>query len=103
MGHSKWSEVRRSKVPPDQEAAAAASREALAVALELAELRANRGITQVQLAERLGRAQGSVSALERRDDVFVSSLREYVEALGGSLEINAVFDGERVALAIASA
>lgn len=97
-----WDQVRRQKVPADQEAAAAAGRAALEAALELAELRTSRGITQVQLAERLGRGQGSVSALERRDDVFVSSLREYIEALGGELEISAVFDGERVPLAIAA-
>jgi transcriptional regulator with XRE-family HTH domain len=69
-------------------------------ALELRELRAERGVTQVELAERLGRSQGNVSAFERRDDVYLSSLREYVEALGGRLEIEAVFDDERPPIAI---
>jgi non-homologous end joining protein Ku len=51
-------------------------------------------VTQVQLAERLGKSQGNISELERRDDVYLSSLREYVEALGGRLEIAAVFEEE---------
>jgi hypothetical protein len=39
-----------------------------------------------------------VSELERRDDVYLSTLREYVEALGGSLEIDVVFPDERIPL-----
>ena len=100
MAHRNWSQIREDLVPKDQEANAAAGRNALAHALELNELRALRGMTQVGLAERLGKRQGTVSELERRDDVFVSSLREYVEALGGQLEIRAVFDDESVPLAI---
>lgn len=98
----KWDEVRRRKVPADQEAAAAASLNALKSAIELRELRTLRGVTQAELADRLGRRQGTISELERRDDVFLSSLREYVEALGGRLEVEAVFDDEEpVRLAIA--
>lgn len=94
----KWSDLRRSKVP--DEAAARASGDALRAALALNELRAERGVTQAQLAEALGTGQGSVSALERRQDIFLSSLIEYVQALGGNVEIAAVFDGERYELAI---
>lgn len=89
-----WKDVRAAKVPADQEAAAAASSRALRDALALGELRKDRGITQAQIAERLGKSQGNVSELERRDDVYLSSLREYVEALGGRLEISAVFEDE---------
>jgi DNA-binding Xre family transcriptional regulator len=67
--------------------------------LALAELRRSRRVTQVQLAETLGISQGNVSRLERRSDVYLSTLRAYVEALGGHLEIAAVFDDERVAVA----
>ena len=98
----KWDEIRRAKVPADQEAAAVASRQALEAAVELGALRASRGVTQVDLAERLGKRQGTISELERRDDVFVSSLREYVAALGGHLEISAVFGDERFPLSIAA-
>jgi transcriptional regulator with XRE-family HTH domain/catechol 2,3-dioxygenase-like lactoylglutathione lyase family enzyme len=54
----------------------------------LRELRALLGVTQEQLAERLGVQQAAVSRLERREDITLSSLRRYVAALGGELEIN---------------
>ncbi len=52
------------------------------------------------MAERLEKSQGNISELEHRSDVYLSSLREYVEALGGQLEIAAVFDDERHPIAI---
>jgi hypothetical protein len=54
----------------------------------------------VDVAGRLGVSQGNVSELERREDLYLSTLREYVEALGGTLELTAVFDDERRAIAI---
>ena len=69
-------------------------------ALALAELRQSRHVTQVQLAETLGISQGNVSRLEARSDVYLSTLRSYVEALGGHLEIAAVFDDERVPVTV---
>ena len=85
---------------PDWERNVTERHRAIEDALALAELRQSRQITQVQLAEALGISQGNVSRLEGRSDVYLSTLRSYVEALGGHLEIAAVFDGERVAMAI---
>ena len=66
-------------------------------AIALAELRERRGTTQVELAARLGKNQGNVSRLERRDDLYLSTLREYLAALGGELELVARFpDGVEV-------
>jgi len=48
-------------------------------------------MTQVKLAEALGVNQGEVSKIEHRTDIYLSTLAEYVEALGGRLEIRAVF------------
>ena len=100
MVTTKWSEVRGRLVPEDQEGAAAEGRRALRDALGLARIRAERKVTQAELAARLDRSQGNISELERRSDVYLSSLREYVEALGGELEVSAVFDGERRAIAV---
>jgi DNA-binding Xre family transcriptional regulator len=68
-------------------------------ALALAELRRSRHVTQVQLADELGISQGNVSRLEGRGDIYLSTLRSYVEALGGHLEIAAVFEKERLPVA----
>ncbi len=50
-------------------------------------LRSARSLTQTQVAEALDLSQPDVSRLERRSDVLVSTLRRFVEATGGELEI----------------
>ena len=59
--------------------------------MPLEELRRARQMTQVELAQTLGVNQGEVSKIEHRTDVYLSTLASYVEALGGRLEIRAVF------------
>lgn len=59
--------------------------------LTLQELRQLKNITQKDLATLLGIEQANVSRMERRKDMKLSTLNEYIEALGGSLQINAVF------------
>ena len=58
----------------------------------LQELRQARQMTQVALAQQLNMVQPSVSRLERQTDMYITTLRRYIEALGGRLEIHAVFD-----------
>lgn len=58
---------------------------------DLSALRALRGLTQEELAARLGVAQSNVSRLERRADMRVSTLRDVVEKLGGELQLVAAF------------
>lgn len=59
--------------------------------MALADLRRARHLTQDAIAEMLGNRQAAVSKIERRADMYVSTLRRYVEALGGELEIIAHF------------
>jgi transcriptional regulator with XRE-family HTH domain len=69
-------------------------------AVALAELRDRFDITQTELAGRLGTTQGGISRLERRDDLYLSTLRDYVRALGGELNLVAHFpDGSVVRIA----
>lgn len=65
--------------------------------MPLHELRRARALTQQELAERLKVSQPAVAKMEQRADVYVSSLRSYVEAVGGRLKIVAEFpEGEIV-------
>ena len=59
--------------------------------MPLEALRDAKQLTQVQMAQLLKISQGAVSKVERRTDMFVSTLRNYVRAIGGDLEIRAVF------------
>jgi DNA-binding transcriptional regulator YiaG len=69
-------------------------KEAAAV-MTLHQLREARSLTQVNLAKVLNVNQGAVSKMEKRTDMYVSTLRSYIKAMGGDLEIKAVFpDGE---------
>jgi transcriptional regulator with XRE-family HTH domain len=57
----------------------------------LKDLRLQRRMTQVEVAEVMGVTQASLSKLERRSDVKVSTLKAYVESLGGQLVVSAKF------------
>jgi DNA-binding XRE family transcriptional regulator len=94
-GHKAWHEVRRGD---DSSPEAQAYRSAIGDALALAEIRARRGLTQVDVARVLQTSQASVSKIERRDDLYLSTLRGFVEALGGRLELAAVFPEGRVGI-----
>jgi transcriptional regulator with XRE-family HTH domain len=59
--------------------------------MPLYELRQARQLSQEQLACELHVGQANVSKIERRTDVYISTLRSYVEAMGGELEITAKF------------
>ena len=90
MPRKKWSEI-KAKLPPEVLEAAARDTEAMIAAIELAELRKARKLTQEELARRLGIRQANVSKLERRLDVRLSTLRDVVEAMGGELRVTAHF------------
>ena len=59
--------------------------------MPLEEIRKARQLTQAKLAETLGVNQGEISKIEHRTDVYLSTLAAYIEALGGKLEVRAVF------------
>jgi predicted transcriptional regulator len=59
--------------------------------MALAEVRKAMSLTQVDLAEMLHIKQAAVARLENRTDMYISSLRKYITALGGELDIVARF------------
>jgi DNA-binding XRE family transcriptional regulator len=93
---AKWKDIRRTLSPASE--ARIKNRVAREVArLPLNELRKARLMTQASLAAILQVNQGAVSKIEKRSDMYLSTLRSYVEAMGGSLDIRAVFpEGEVV-------
>ena len=73
--------------------------ELVAEEMSLRDLRKAMGKTQIKMAKALGIKQEGVSRLEQRSDLLLSTLRGYVEAMGGKLQLVAKFpDREPVAL-----
>lgn len=69
--------------------------EMLAEEMMLADLRRSLGLTQEEVARRLHVNQPRVSKIEKRPETMLDTLRSYVEALGGRLELTAVLPGGR--------
>jgi len=67
-------------------------------AIRLHELRKAQGLSQTELAKRLGVTQKRVSAIERAQDLNISTLQRYVGALGGQLHADVEFADETIAL-----
>ena len=69
-------------------------------AYQLREMREEQGLTQVELAARMHVTQPSVSALERGDieKAGLATIKAYVEALGGRVEMVADFGNRRVVI-----
>lgn len=62
--------------------------------IDLHNLRRSLELSQTEMAERLGMTQAAVSRFERSEDVKVSTLRTYLEGLGATLQLRAVFDDD---------
>jgi transcriptional regulator with XRE-family HTH domain len=89
-GHRAFSELTKG-LSAERKARIAEKVKALKADMPLAELRQARERSQEELARKLKVNQPAVAKLEKRTDMYVSNLRRYVEALGGSLEITARF------------
>lgn len=65
-------------------------------AMPLDQLRKAQEMTQLELAKILGVNQGEISKIEHRSDICISTLSEYIEAMGGRLEIRAIFKDREI-------
>lgn len=83
---------------PVRRARVASEKLAIYQHLALNNLRRALSMTQEQVAELMGITQESVSQIERRDAILLSTLHKYVRALGGTLEVTAVVGERRVPL-----
>jgi transcriptional regulator with XRE-family HTH domain len=90
----KFSELVK-RMPARAQAEAKAKTRAMLAEMALDELREARKLTQEQLALRFKVGQPAIAKLEKRTDMYLSTLRGVIQAMGGELEIRAVFsDGD---------
>jgi transcriptional regulator with XRE-family HTH domain len=85
----------QAKIPAERRARTEERVQQTIAEMALNELRKARQFTQAGLAATLGVDQGSISKMEQRTDMYISTLRSYVEAMGGDLRVTASFpEGE---------
>lgn len=77
--------------PAQRKKVEARAAQLIAEEMTLRELRHARKLTQVRMAKTLGITQDSVSRLEKRSDLLLSTLRKTVQAMGGNLSLVAEF------------
>ena len=81
----------RARMSSEAQARAAARAEVMLLEMQLQDIRKSRNFTQVELAHVLNVEQAAISKVENREDMYVSTLREYIRALGGELQLVAKF------------
>ncbi|HEV7486153.1 MAG TPA: XRE family transcriptional regulator [Thermoanaerobaculia bacterium] len=81
-----------SRMKPEAQERVNARSSELLQAMALSDIRRAQASTQEQLAKTLGVNQAWISRVERQTDMYLSTLRSYIEALGGELEVSARFD-----------
>ncbi len=99
MAYKRFSELtKHANNDPEHRAKVDAAKDRAAaeiVSYNLSQLRDSMAITQVELSEEMGISQGRVSRIETAPQLNLNTLKQYVEALGGHLELSAVFDDRR--------
>ena len=86
----KFSEL-RIKMSPDSRERSDAIAQVMLAEMPLNELRQARGLSQKMLADVLHVQQPSIAKLEKRTDMYISTVRSHIEAMGGELEVVAKF------------
>lgn len=101
MSRKKFSEISEPFLQdPEFRAEVERIRKEMRVISALTAAREQQGLTQKQIADTLGVSQANISRIEHEDDLYLSTLREYVEALGGELQIKAVFEDQEIYLTV---
>ncbi|NRR32872.1 XRE family transcriptional regulator [Oxalobacteraceae bacterium] len=87
----KFSDLVAATMSPEAILLAGKATKAMREEMVLNELRKARGLSQQALALALNVEQPAITTLERRTDMYISTLRSHIEAMGGALEITAKF------------
>lgn len=81
----------RAKMSPESQQRSEALAQTMIQEMPLQELRQARGLSQKVLADLLSVQQPAIAKIEKRTDMYVSTLRSHIEAMGGELEVIARF------------
>jgi DNA-binding XRE family transcriptional regulator len=84
-------ELLRVEISPEARAMADKQAQAMLAEMPLSELRQARGLSQKKLAEALHIQQPAIAKMEKRTDMYISTLRSHIAAMGGKLEVLANF------------
>lgn len=93
-----WKDLKQGKLSPEASARVAERVQRGIEERSLKALRLELSLTQAEVGRAAAMTQPELSRLEARDDHLTSTLRRYVEALGGTLEVAAVFGTRRIKL-----
>jgi predicted transcriptional regulator len=93
-----WKELKQGRLSSEAHVRVSARVAAQQEAFTLKALRQDLKLTQAQVGVAAAMTQPELSRLEGREDHLTSTLRRYVEALGGELEVTAVFGKRRIKL-----
>ena len=86
-GHTPWSDIRM-KMTPEQIARSDAKTELLRIGMLINKLRTDRGMTQQDLADKLGVTQQAVSKIEWGEEIQLSTVQKVLAILGGTLYVH---------------
>lgn len=96
MKRQTWAEI-KTQMNPATRARLESEATRLSDELHLAQIRKARGLTQEAMAELLGVSQAEVSKMERRSELYIGTLKKFIEAMNGELVLAARFaDGVEV-------
>jgi hypothetical protein len=98
MAIHQWNDLKQARIPKGRLAEIEDQIKQEVLEMNLAAVRELVGKTQVDVAEAVGTTQPEVSRSEHRSDHLVSTLQQYIQALGGELEIIARFGDKTVRL-----
>jgi DNA-binding transcriptional regulator YiaG len=103
MKRHTWAVI-KTRVKPETRARIESEARRLSEELHLSQLRKAKGLTQEAMAELLGVSQAEVSKMERRSELYIGTLKKFIEAMDGELVLAARFpDGVEVPIKLAEA
>jgi predicted XRE-type DNA-binding protein len=83
-GHTPWSKI-RDKMPPEQRERVAERVKDIKIGMLIAELREEHGMTQQEVADKLGISQPGVSQMEAGEEIQLNTLRKLIGTMGGEV------------------